>query len=103
MSVKAALTAATFSKLETTASASRIARRKPPNHQGEISDLDERLTQKPSSSRVSSQWKSRVKSRRKSTLSWHRTLPGQRATTAVFTSTHIAGQNPQSITWTVPD
>jgi IstB-like ATP binding protein len=36
-------------------------------HQGEISELDERLTLKPSSSRVSSQWKSRVKSRRKST------------------------------------
>jgi hypothetical protein len=34
---------------------------------GEISELDERLTPKPSSSRVSSQWKSRVKSRRKST------------------------------------
>jgi putative transposase len=36
-------------------------------HQGEISELDERLTPKPSSSWVSSQWKSRVKSRRKST------------------------------------
>ena len=36
-------------------------------HQGEISELDERLTLKPSSSQVSSQWKSRVKSRRKST------------------------------------
>ena len=35
---------------------------------GEISKLDERLTQKPSSSRVSSQWKSRVKSQRKSTV-----------------------------------
>ena len=35
---------------------------------GEISELDERLTPKPSSSRVSSQWKSRVKSQRKSTL-----------------------------------
>ena len=34
---------------------------------GEISKLDERLTPKPSSSRVSSQWKSRVKSQRKST------------------------------------
>ena len=34
---------------------------------GETSELDERLTPKPSSSRVSSQWKSRVKSRRKST------------------------------------
>src|SRR3984957_13533481 len=34
---------------------------------GEISELDERLTPKPSSSRVSSQWKSRVKSQRKST------------------------------------
>jgi hypothetical protein len=30
---------------------------------GEISELDERLTSKPSSSRVSSQWKSLVKSR----------------------------------------
>src|SRR3974377_1883302 len=36
-------------------------------HQGEISELDERLTPKPSLSRVSSQRKSRVKSRRKST------------------------------------
>ena len=36
-------------------------------HKGEISELDERLTPKPSSSRVSSQWKSRVKSQRKST------------------------------------
>src|ERR1700733_14183026 len=35
---------------------------------GEISQLDERLTPKPSSSRVSSQWKSRVSSRRKSTI-----------------------------------
>jgi putative transposase len=34
---------------------------------GEISELDERLTPKPSSSRVSSRWKSRVKSQRKST------------------------------------
>ena len=34
---------------------------------GEISKLDERLTPKPSSSRVTSQWKPRVKSRRKST------------------------------------
>src|SRR5208283_6193589 len=34
---------------------------------GENPELDERLTLKPSSSRVSSQWKSRVKSRRKST------------------------------------
>ena len=34
---------------------------------GETSKLDERLTLKPSSSRVSSQWKSRVNSRRKST------------------------------------
>src|ERR1700677_507810 len=34
---------------------------------GETSKLDERLTLKPSSSRVSSQWKSRVSSRRKST------------------------------------
>src|SRR5271168_3998087 len=34
---------------------------------GEISELDERLTSKPSSSRVSSRWKSRVKSQRKST------------------------------------
>ena len=33
---------------------------------GEISELDERLTSKPSSSPVSSQWKSPVKSRRKS-------------------------------------
>ena len=37
--------------------------------QGEIKELDEHLTLKPSSSRVSSQWKSRVKSRRKSTPS----------------------------------
>src|ERR1700685_1754379 len=36
---------------------------------GETSKLDERLTLKPSSSRVSSQWKSRVSSRRKSTSS----------------------------------
>src|ERR1700722_3017488 len=36
---------------------------------GQTSELDERLTPKPSSSRVSSQWKSRVKSRRKSTVS----------------------------------
>ena len=35
---------------------------------GETSKLDERLTPKPSSSRVSSQWKSRVSSQRKSTL-----------------------------------
>src|SRR5271165_2375647 len=35
---------------------------------GENPELDERLTLKQSSSRVSSQWKSRVKSRRKSTL-----------------------------------
>ena len=35
--------------------------------QGEITKLDERLTLKPSSSRVSPQWKSRVKSQRKST------------------------------------
>src|ERR1700721_3738774 len=35
---------------------------------GEITELDEPLTSKPSSSRVSSQWKSRVKSQRKSTL-----------------------------------
>ena len=34
---------------------------------GETSKLDERLTPKPLSSRVSSQWKSRVKSQRKST------------------------------------
>ncbi len=34
---------------------------------GETSKLDERLIPKPSSSRVSSQWKSRVSSRRKST------------------------------------
>jgi NAD(P)-dependent dehydrogenase (short-subunit alcohol dehydrogenase family) len=34
---------------------------------GEISKLDEPLTQKPSSSRVTSQWKSRVTSQRKST------------------------------------
>src|ERR1700678_548352 len=34
---------------------------------GETSKLDERLIPKPSSSRVSSQWKSRVKSQRKST------------------------------------
>src|ERR1700722_12254073 len=36
-------------------------------HQGEIAELDQPLTQKPSSSRVSSQWKSWVSSRRKST------------------------------------
>ncbi len=36
-------------------------------HKGEISELDERLTSKPLSSRVSSQWKSRVTSQRKST------------------------------------
>src|SRR5271156_1582026 len=36
-------------------------------HKGEISELDERLNPKPSSSRVSSQWKPRVKSQRKST------------------------------------
>jgi hypothetical protein len=29
--------------------------------------------------------------------------PGQPATTVVFTFTDIAGQNPQSMTWTVPD
>src|ERR1700735_4309152 len=34
---------------------------------GQTSELDERLTPKPSSNRVSSQWKSRVKSQRKST------------------------------------
>src|ERR1700722_9929475 len=47
------------------------------NHQGEIAELDQPLTQKPSSSRVSSQWKPRVKSRRKSTggpLTANRTL-----------------------------
>ena len=38
-------------------------------HQGETAKLDERLTLKPSSSRVSSQWKSRVSSPRKSTSS----------------------------------
>src|ERR1700690_2629202 len=42
---------------------------------GETSKLDERLTLKPSSSRVSSQWKSRVSSRRKSTLSPCRGVP----------------------------
>jgi hypothetical protein len=36
-------------------------------HQGESPELDERLTPKPSLSRVSSRWKSRVKSQRKST------------------------------------
>jgi hypothetical protein len=36
---------------------------------GETSKLDERLTPKPSSSRVSSQWKSRFTSQRKSTAS----------------------------------
>jgi DNA replication protein DnaC len=36
-------------------------------HNGEITELDEPLTSKPSSSRVSSQWKSRVNSQRKST------------------------------------
>src|SRR3984957_7008975 len=36
---------------------------------GETSKLDERLTPKPSSSRVSSRWKLRVKSQRKSTYS----------------------------------
>src|SRR5277367_3602796 len=39
---------------------------------GETKKLDERLTLKPSSSRVSSQWKSRVSSRRKSTVSGRR-------------------------------
>ena len=53
-------TAATFSKPETTASVSKTARRKPPTRKGEISELDERLTSKPSSSRVSSRWKSGV-------------------------------------------
>src|ERR1700722_13375964 len=38
---------------------------------GETSKLDERLTPKPSSSRVSSRWKLRVKSQRKSTV-FHR-------------------------------
>src|SRR5205807_1017807 len=37
------------------------------NHQGETPKLDERLTLEPSSSRVSSQWKTWVSSRRKST------------------------------------
>ena len=37
------------------------------SRKGESTQLDERLTPKPSSSRVSSQWKSRVKSQRKST------------------------------------
>src|ERR1700677_5388697 len=37
-------------------------------HQGENAKLDEPLTLKPSSSRVSSQWKSWVSSRRKSTV-----------------------------------
>ena len=41
---------------------------------GETSKLDERLTPKPSSSRVSSQWKSRVKSQRKSTALFHQLL-----------------------------
>src|ERR1700690_2818529 len=40
---------------------------------GESTELDERLIPKPSSSRVSSQWKSRVSSRRKSTLSGRET------------------------------
>src|ERR1700733_7679398 len=35
---------------------------------GETSELDERLTPNPSSSRVSSQWKSQAKSQRKSTV-----------------------------------
>ena len=46
--------AATFSKPETTASASRTLHECRQTHQGEISELDERLTLKPSSSRVSS-------------------------------------------------
>src|ERR1700684_1058370 len=45
---------------------------------GETSKLDERLTQKPSSSRVSSQWKSRVSSRRKSTVRAHEENAGKR-------------------------
>ena len=63
--------------LETgTASASRPARRKPQTRKGETSELDERLTTKPSSSRVSSRWKSRVNSQRKSTSSaCHDPLP----------------------------
>jgi hypothetical protein len=44
-------TVATSSKLETTASASRTARRKPQTRKGETSKLDERLTPKTSSSR----------------------------------------------------
>ena len=59
--------AATSSKPETTSSASRTARRKPPNPQRRSHELDQRLTLKPSSSRVSSQWQPRVRSRRKST------------------------------------
>ena len=50
---------ASFSDLKKTAA---------PGVEGEISELDERLTSKPSSSRVSSQWKSRVTSQRKSTV-----------------------------------
>jgi hypothetical protein len=42
---------------------------------GEISELDERLIPKPSSSRVSSQWKSRVSSQRKSTTEAPQSVP----------------------------
>ncbi|WP_084570742.1 alpha/beta fold hydrolase [Methylosinus sp. PW1] len=55
------------SKLETTASGSRTARRRRTNLQRKRPKLDDRLSRKPSSTRVTSQWKSRVKSRRKST------------------------------------
>jgi hypothetical protein len=60
-------TVATSSKPETTGSASRTLGESRQTRKGETSKLDERLTPKPSSARVSSQWKSRVKSRRKST------------------------------------
>ena len=50
---------------------------------GETSKLDERLTPKPSSSRVSSQWKSRVKSQRKST-SIYLDVIAERPTNQIF-------------------
>src|ERR1700709_134126 len=50
-----------------TASASKPPRQSQPNPQRRKPELDERLTHKPSSSRVSSQWKSWVSSRRKLT------------------------------------
>src|SRR6185437_6091823 len=63
-------------------------------HKGETSQLDERLNPKPSSSRVNSQWKSRVKSRRKSTprSSDHRMTPSR----AQFASTFVlSGSRPR--------